>query len=37
MHKLAKLSEDERRHLIADFLDAAFGGRSARSPGSGAR
>ncbi|MGN9788430.1 MerR family transcriptional regulator [Nonomuraea sp. ZG12] len=26
MHKLAKLSEDERRRLIADFLDAAFGG-----------
>lgn len=25
MHKLAKLSEDERRRLIADFLDAAFG------------
>ncbi|MGW4560947.1 MerR family transcriptional regulator [Streptomyces sp. NPDC004561] len=26
MHKLAKLSEDERRHLIGDFLAAAFGG-----------
>jgi DNA-binding transcriptional MerR regulator len=26
MHKLARLSEDERRHLIADFLEAAFGG-----------
>jgi hypothetical protein len=25
MHKLAKLSEDERGRLIADFLDAAFG------------
>ncbi|KIF68783.1 MerR family transcriptional regulator [Streptomyces sp. AcH 505] len=25
MHKLAKLSEDERRALIADFLDAVFG------------
>ncbi|MFI5745977.1 MerR family transcriptional regulator [Streptomyces sp. NPDC051644] len=26
MHKLAKLSEDERRCLIDDFLDTAFGG-----------
>ncbi len=26
MHKLAKLSGDERRRLIGDFLDAAFGG-----------
>ncbi|WP_046503982.1 MerR family transcriptional regulator [Streptomyces odonnellii] len=26
MHKLAKLSEAERRRLIDDFLDAAFGG-----------
>ena len=26
MHKLAKLSEDERRHLIDDFLDTVFGG-----------
>ncbi|MGW8360922.1 MerR family transcriptional regulator [Streptomyces wedmorensis] len=26
MHKLAKLSEDERRHLIGDFLGATFGG-----------
>ncbi|MFJ9542499.1 MerR family transcriptional regulator [Streptomyces sp. NPDC101225] len=25
MHKLARLSEDERRRLIEDFLDAAFG------------
>src|ERR1700716_4489198 len=25
MHKLAKLSEDERRRLIDDFLDTAFG------------
>ncbi|GCD93217.1 MerR family transcriptional regulator [Embleya hyalina] len=25
MHKLAKLSEDERRRLVGDFLDAAFG------------
>ncbi|WP_405566989.1 MerR family transcriptional regulator [Streptomyces sp. NBC_01167] len=26
MHKLAKLSETERRRLVGDFLDAAFGG-----------
>lgn len=26
MHKLAKLSEDERRHLIDDFLGATLGG-----------
>lgn len=26
MHKLARLSEDERRRLIGDFLGAAFGG-----------
>lgn len=26
MHKLAKLSGDERRRLIGDFLDATFGG-----------
>ncbi|QFY08818.1 MerR family transcriptional regulator [Nonomuraea phyllanthi] len=25
MHRLARLSEDERRRLVADFLDAAFG------------
>jgi DNA-binding transcriptional MerR regulator len=29
MHKLAKLSEEERRRLIDDFLDAAFGGLDA--------
>ncbi|HYZ56156.1 MAG TPA: MerR family transcriptional regulator [Streptosporangiaceae bacterium] len=29
MHKLAKLSEDERRRLIGDFLNAAFGGLDA--------
>jgi DNA-binding transcriptional MerR regulator len=29
MHKLAKLSEDERRRLIDDFLDTAFGGLDA--------
>lgn len=32
MHKLAKLSEDERRRLIGDFLDTAFGGLDA-NPG----
>lgn len=32
MHKLAGLSEDERRRLVGDFLDAVFGG----SGGSGA-
>ncbi|MFC9331948.1 MerR family transcriptional regulator [Kitasatospora sp. NPDC057015] len=29
MHRLAHLSEDERRRLIGDFLDAAFGGLDA--------
>ena len=29
MHKLAKLSEDERRRLVDDFLEAAFGGLDA--------
>ncbi|MEW9533054.1 MerR family transcriptional regulator [Microbispora sp. NPDC049125] len=29
MHKLATLSENERRRLIGDFLDAAFGGLDA--------
>ncbi|GGU08411.1 MerR family transcriptional regulator [Streptomyces coeruleorubidus] len=29
MHRLAQLSEDERRRLIGDFLDAAFGGLDA--------
>ena len=29
MHKLAKLSEDERRRLIGDFLDTVFGGLGA--------
>jgi DNA-binding transcriptional MerR regulator len=29
MHKLAKLSEDERRRLIDDFLNTAFGGLDA--------
>jgi hypothetical protein len=26
MHKLAKISENERRHLISEFLNATFGG-----------
>jgi DNA-binding transcriptional MerR regulator len=29
MHQLAQLSEDERRRLIGDFLDAVFGGLDA--------
>ncbi|MFB7541786.1 MerR family transcriptional regulator [Streptomyces zaomyceticus] len=29
MHRLAQLSEDERRRLIGDFLDVAFGGLGA--------
>ncbi|WP_030911841.1 MerR family transcriptional regulator [Streptosporangium amethystogenes] len=29
MHQLARLSEDERRRLIGDFLDTAFGGLDA--------
>ena len=29
MHKLARLSEDERQRLIGDFLDAVFGGLGA--------
>ncbi|MFJ9379127.1 MerR family transcriptional regulator [Streptomyces sp. NPDC101455] len=32
MHRLAQLSEDERRRLIGDFLDAAFGGLGAAVP-----
>lgn len=31
MHKLARLSEDERRRLIDDFLDAAFGDLGAQA------
>ncbi len=31
MHKLAKLSEDERRRLIGGFLDTAFGGLDANA------
>ncbi|MFD1939909.1 MULTISPECIES: MerR family transcriptional regulator [Nonomuraea] len=37
MHKLAKLSEDERRRLIGDFLDSAFGGLDAQAPFAGIR
>ncbi|MGW4496482.1 MerR family transcriptional regulator [Streptomyces sp. NPDC004376] len=32
MHKLARISEDERRRLTGDFLDSVFGGLEA-SPG----
>ncbi|GAA0844308.1 MerR family transcriptional regulator [Streptosporangium amethystogenes subsp. fukuiense] len=31
MHQLARLSEDERRRLIGDFLDTAFGGLEANA------
>ncbi|WEO99894.1 MerR family transcriptional regulator [Streptomyces sp. FXJ1.172] len=37
MHKLAQLSEDERRRLIGDFLDAALGGLGADSAFAGMR
>ncbi|MEO3863120.1 MerR family transcriptional regulator [Acrocarpospora sp. B8E8] len=37
MHKLAKLSEDERRQLIGDFLDTAFGGLDATTEFAGVR
>ncbi|MEU4698690.1 MerR family transcriptional regulator [Nonomuraea dietziae] len=37
MHKLAKLSEDERRRLIDDFLDTAFGGLDADAGFAGIR
>ncbi|MEQ8147382.1 MerR family transcriptional regulator [Streptomyces sp. OP7] len=37
MHKLAQLSEDERRRLTADFLDAAFGSPATDSPLVGVR
>ncbi|GII24655.1 MerR family transcriptional regulator [Planosporangium mesophilum] len=37
MHKLARLSEDERRRLIGDFLDIAFGGVEADSEFAGIR
>ncbi|MDH2429158.1 MerR family transcriptional regulator [Sphaerisporangium sp. TRM90804] len=37
MHKLAKLSEDERRRLIGEFLDAAFDGLDVDHRFAGAR
>jgi DNA-binding transcriptional MerR regulator len=37
MHKLARLSEDERQHLIGDFLDAVFGDLGAEPPFDGVR
>ncbi|GAB2860586.1 MerR family transcriptional regulator [Actinoallomurus bryophytorum] len=37
MHKLARLSEDERRRLIGDFLDTAFGGLDADAGFAGIR
>ncbi|MFC8823949.1 MerR family transcriptional regulator [Streptomyces sp. NPDC057137] len=35
MHKLAGLSEDERRRLVGDFLDAVFGGPDAAPASAG--
>ncbi|MFE2418056.1 MerR family transcriptional regulator [Streptomyces hokutonensis] len=32
MHRLAQLSEDERRRLVGEFLDAVFGGLGAATP-----
>ncbi|XUL87300.1 MerR family transcriptional regulator [Streptomyces galilaeus] len=32
MHRLAQLSEDERRRLVGEFLDAVFGGLDAAVP-----
>ncbi|MGX9886052.1 MerR family transcriptional regulator [Streptomyces sp. NPDC002276] len=32
MHRLAQLSEDERRRLVGEFLDAVFGGLDAATP-----
>ncbi|MFG2470365.1 MerR family transcriptional regulator [Streptomyces canus] len=37
MHKLAQLSEDERRRLLGDFLDAAFGSTDTDSAFAGIR
>jgi DNA-binding transcriptional MerR regulator len=37
MHKLARLSEDERQRLIGDFLDAVFGDLSAEPSVTGIR
>ncbi|MGW3102308.1 MerR family transcriptional regulator [Streptomyces sp. NPDC001100] len=32
MHRLAQLSEDERRRLVGEFLDAVFGGLEVATP-----
>jgi len=37
MHKLARLSEEERERLIGDFLDAVFGGLGAEPAFAGVR
>ncbi|HEX3957790.1 MAG TPA: MerR family transcriptional regulator [Trebonia sp.] len=37
MHKLARLSEDERHRLIGDFLDAVFGGMDTEPSFAGVR
>jgi DNA-binding transcriptional MerR regulator len=37
MHKLARLSQDERQRLIGDFLDAVFGRQDAESAFAGIR
>ena len=37
MHKLARLSEDERQRLIGDFLDSVFGELDTESPFAGIR
>jgi len=37
MHKLARLSEDERHRLIGDFLDAVFGGMDTEPSVAGVR
>ena len=37
MHKLARLSQDERQRLIGDFLDAVFGGQDAEPAFAGIR
>jgi DNA-binding transcriptional MerR regulator len=37
MHKLARLSEDERHRLIGDFLEAVFGGMDTDSSFAGVR
>src|ERR1700728_391367 len=37
MHKLARLSQDERQRLIGDFLDAVFGGQDSEPSFAGFR